>query len=159
MQVGRAGRDGAPALCETFVARADLPLLRSMIYGSTPSPRAVIGLVNMVFDGDEDEADLNLYDVSQVQLSIGIRLLDQLAAGVNVEYGGAPVILMPLFDNKTCTMGRRRLFQTYGKQSFADTAKRRTSCDLQPSFRSWIRKTWFSRRCLHTFRSVAWCGR
>ncbi|CAN0060658.1 unnamed protein product [Choristocarpus tenellus] len=49
VQVGRAGRDGAPACCQTLVSTSDLPLLRSLIYGSTPSLDAVRGLLKALF--------------------------------------------------------------------------------------------------------------
>jgi superfamily II DNA helicase RecQ len=51
-EVGRAGRDGKPALCEVLASPADLPLLRSMIYGNTPSLPAVHSLLQSVFFED-----------------------------------------------------------------------------------------------------------
>jgi ATP-dependent DNA helicase RecQ len=51
-EVGRAGRDGKPALCEVLASPADLPLLRSMIYGNTPSLPAVHSLLQSVFFDD-----------------------------------------------------------------------------------------------------------
>lgn len=65
-QVGRAGRDGERATCTTLVSAADLPVLRSMIYGGTPSEAAVRGLLRAVFASGDDEADFNFYDLSQV---------------------------------------------------------------------------------------------
>lgn len=41
-----------------------------MIYGGTPSPAAVRGLLRTVFAGSEDEADFNFYDLSQVFVSV-----------------------------------------------------------------------------------------
>eukprot|EP00903_Cladosiphon_okamuranus_P013126 g12242.t1 len=65
-QVGRAGRDGERATCTTLVSAADVPLLRAMIYGGTPSEAAVRGLLRAMFAGGDDEADFNFYDLSQV---------------------------------------------------------------------------------------------
>ncbi len=65
-QVGRAGRDGQRAICTTLVSAADIPLLRAMIYGGTPSDAAVRGLLRAMFAGQDDEADFNFYDLSQV---------------------------------------------------------------------------------------------
>lgn len=65
-QVGRAGRDGQRATCITLVSSADIPLLRAMIYGGTPSEAAVRGLLRAMFAGQDDEADFNFYDLSQV---------------------------------------------------------------------------------------------
>lgn len=66
MQVGRAGRDGERATCTTLVSAADVPLLRAMVYGGTPSEAAVRGLLQAMFAGGDDEADFNFYDLSQV---------------------------------------------------------------------------------------------
>lgn len=55
-EVGRAGRDGKPALCEVLASPADLPLLRSMIYGNTPSLPAVHSLLQAVFFDDVSPA-------------------------------------------------------------------------------------------------------
>lgn len=65
-QVGRAGRDGNRAVCQTLVSGTDLPLLKSLVYGATPSPAAVSGLLRIVFSGKGDEVDFNFYDISQV---------------------------------------------------------------------------------------------
>lgn len=65
-QVGRAGRDGNRAVCQTLVSGTDLPLLRSMVYGATPSPAAVSGLLRIVLGSKGDEVDFNFYDLSQV---------------------------------------------------------------------------------------------
>ena len=64
-QVGRAGRDGKRASCQTLVTGVDLPLLRAMVYGATPSPAAVRGLLRTVLGGEGDEVDFNMYDLSQ----------------------------------------------------------------------------------------------
>lgn len=37
-----------------------------MVYGATPSPAAVSGLLRIVFSGKGDEVDFNFYDLSQV---------------------------------------------------------------------------------------------
>eukprot|EP00752_Nemacystus_decipiens_P008801 g7854.t1 len=65
-QVGRAGRDGERSTCTTLVSAADVPLLKAMIYGGTPSEAAVRGLLRTIFAGGDDEADFNFYDLSQV---------------------------------------------------------------------------------------------
>lgn len=64
-QVGRAGRDGEAASCLTLVSAADLPILKSFVYGGTPSPAAVLGLLRTVFATVEDQIDFNFYDISQ----------------------------------------------------------------------------------------------
>jgi superfamily II DNA helicase RecQ len=47
-EIGRAGRDGLPSECLTFLCAADLPLLESFARGNTPSrlsTRAWLGAV------------------------------------------------------------------------------------------------------------------
>jgi ATP-dependent DNA helicase RecQ len=69
-EIGRAGRDGLPATCETFVCLDDLDGLENFIYGDTPSPGSVRGLVDDLFSlGDHFAVSLtelgNTYDLRQ----------------------------------------------------------------------------------------------
>jgi ATP-dependent DNA helicase RecQ len=50
-EVGRAGRDGAPATLELFASRADLATLENFAYGDTPSEAALASLVRALFKG------------------------------------------------------------------------------------------------------------
>jgi ATP-dependent DNA helicase RecQ len=36
-EIGRAGRDGAPSVCKSFMCADDLPLLKAFAFGDTPS--------------------------------------------------------------------------------------------------------------------------
>jgi len=70
-EIGRAGRDGRPAVCEMFLCMDDLNVLENFVYGDTPTPTAVRRFVDEIFSlGNE-------FDVSVYQLSTGrdIRLL------------------------------------------------------------------------------------
>ncbi len=44
-EVGRAGRDGRPSVCEVFVCPRDRIVLENFVYGDTPTPEAVTALV------------------------------------------------------------------------------------------------------------------
>ncbi|CAM9160756.1 unnamed protein product [Laminaria digitata] len=93
--VGRAGRDGRRAFCRTLVSAADLPLLRSMIYGGTPSPAAVRGLLRTVFAGGEAEADFSFYDLSQ-ELDTKDLVLKTLLAHLQIR--GLAKEVTPYFE-------------------------------------------------------------
>jgi ATP-dependent DNA helicase RecQ len=55
-EIGRAGRDGLPARCQTFVCSEDLNALENFAYGDTPAPEGVRGLVQDVFSQGDDFA-------------------------------------------------------------------------------------------------------
>ncbi len=66
-EIGRAGRDGLPALCETLVCTDDLLALRNFAYGDTPDLAAVRGLLDgLLATGAEENGalELSLYDLS-----------------------------------------------------------------------------------------------
>jgi ATP-dependent DNA helicase RecQ len=47
-ELGRAGRDGQPALCELFACAADVTTLENFSYGDTPAPEAISALLTDV---------------------------------------------------------------------------------------------------------------
>ncbi len=55
-EIGRAGRDGRPAVCRMFACRDDLPALANFSYGDTPTPEAVAGLVSALLGGADEVA-------------------------------------------------------------------------------------------------------
>ncbi len=48
-EIGRAGRDGEPSICELLACAADVPTLENFAFGDTPTPAAVEGLLAEVF--------------------------------------------------------------------------------------------------------------
>ncbi len=48
-EIGRAGRDSQPSVCEMFVCAEDLNVLENFVYGDTPSVEAVANLVAEIF--------------------------------------------------------------------------------------------------------------
>ena len=62
-EIGRAGRDGEPAICETLVCLDDLSVLENFIYGDTPTAEAVASLLREIFDLGE-AFDVSHYDLS-----------------------------------------------------------------------------------------------
>lgn len=63
-EIGRAGRDGLPALCELLACADDAVPLENFTLGDTPEPRAVEALVAKML-GSGEEFDVSRYDLSQ----------------------------------------------------------------------------------------------
>jgi len=70
-EIGRAGRDGSPSVCETLACPDDLETVRNFAYGDTPGRGAVRRLVDELLAGP-GELDLSLYDLGALS---DIRLL------------------------------------------------------------------------------------
>jgi ATP-dependent DNA helicase RecQ len=62
-EIGRAGRDGMPAVCELLACADDLTVLENFIHSDTPSPRALGNLINRVLRLGT-EFDISLHDLS-----------------------------------------------------------------------------------------------
>ena len=62
-EIGRADRDGEPAICHMLVYSDDLNVLENFVYGDTPAPDAVRGLIRDVF-AHGSEFDVSLYDLA-----------------------------------------------------------------------------------------------
>ena len=60
-EIGRAGRDGRPAVCELLACGDDLTVLENFIYSDTPSPRALGNLIDRVLRLGE------VFDVSRLR--------------------------------------------------------------------------------------------
>ncbi len=63
-EIGRAGRDGQPALCELLACADDAVPLENFTLGDTPEPRAVEALVGKMLGSGED-FDVSRYDLAQ----------------------------------------------------------------------------------------------
>ncbi len=62
-EIGRAGRDGLPAVCEMLACGDDLTMLENFIYSDAPSPRALENLIDRVLRLGP------VFDVSPYELS------------------------------------------------------------------------------------------
>lgn len=62
-EIGRAGRDGRPAVCELLACASDLTVLENFIYGDTPTPGALGNLLDRVLRRG-DTFDVSAYDLS-----------------------------------------------------------------------------------------------
>jgi len=64
-EIGRAGRDGAYAVCEMLACGDDLTVLENFIHSDTPSPRALANLIDRVLRLG-DKFDVSPYDLSTI---------------------------------------------------------------------------------------------
>jgi ATP-dependent DNA helicase RecQ len=64
-EIGRAGRDGQPAICEMLACGDDLTVLENFIYSDTPSPRALGNLIDRVLRLGP-VFDVSPYDLSTI---------------------------------------------------------------------------------------------
>ena len=62
-EIGRAGRDGKPAVCELLASSADRLVLENFIFGDTPSEVTVRDVVRHLLQGPT-EFDVSLYDLA-----------------------------------------------------------------------------------------------
>jgi len=62
-EIGRAGRDGDPAVCELLACADDLTVLENFIYSDTPSPLALSHLIDRILRLGDD-FDISIYDLS-----------------------------------------------------------------------------------------------
>jgi ATP-dependent DNA helicase RecQ len=65
-EIGRAGRDGEPSICELFACRDDIPTLENFAFGDTPTREAITGVLDDVFAHSEGEQ----FAVSEYELSV-----------------------------------------------------------------------------------------
>jgi ATP-dependent DNA helicase RecQ len=54
-EIGRAGRDGAPSICELLACPDDVPTLENFAFGDTPTREALAGLLAEIFAHDDGE--------------------------------------------------------------------------------------------------------
>jgi ATP-dependent DNA helicase RecQ len=102
---GRAGRDGAPAVCGILACADDLTVLENFIYGDTPSPTALKSLVEHVLLRGESFS-VSRYELSQsrdirqtvVETALTYLELEGLLLPEGPFYGGCEIRLLRPFE-------------------------------------------------------------
>ncbi len=63
-EIGRAGRDGQPSICELFACADDCTTLENFVYGDTPDHESVRGIIEELL-GNGEPIDIALNDLSR----------------------------------------------------------------------------------------------
>ncbi|HEY4234336.1 MAG TPA: RecQ family ATP-dependent DNA helicase [Lacipirellulaceae bacterium] len=63
-EIGRAGRDGEPAVCEMLACADDVVTLENFSYGDTPEPETVAAIVDELL-AEGEQFDVSVYDLAQ----------------------------------------------------------------------------------------------
>ena len=84
-EIGRAGRDGAPGVCELFACSDDVPTLENFAYGDTPTHEVITTLVEEVFANETGTPfALSEYEVS-VRLDVRPLVLRTILTYLELE--------------------------------------------------------------------------
>jgi ATP-dependent DNA helicase RecQ len=145
-EIGRAGRDGQPALCEILTCSDDLLALQSFAYGDTPDLGAVRSLLaELARSAESREAmELSLYDLGgrhDIRLLVVRTLLTYLELAGYLE-AGTPIYaeyelrpLVPFEEILNRFAGERREFLR-GIFAQAKKAKIWSRLDLEAASRA-----------------------
>ncbi len=93
-EIGRAGRDGLPARCELLACADDLTVLENFIYGDTPTPAALRGLLDRLLRQGE-EFDVSRHDLSSTS---DVRPLVVATVLTYLELRGTLVATAPFYS-------------------------------------------------------------
>jgi len=82
-EIGRAGRDGKPSMCELLACLDDLPVLENFAYGDTPTRAALVSLASeLLQSGDSFEVNptslATRHDLRQLVLRTALTYLELL---------------------------------------------------------------------------------
>ncbi len=82
-EIGRAGRDGAPSLCEILASPDDGAVLEGFIYGDTPDEQDLSNFIHFLFAQDQ-QFSISLYDLAK-QFDINNLTLNILLVYLELE--------------------------------------------------------------------------
>ncbi|QDU95568.1 RecQ family ATP-dependent DNA helicase [Lignipirellula cremea] len=130
-EIGRAGRDGNPSVCDVLACADDLNTLENFVYGDTPSGTAIDGLIRSIFAQPED-FDVSLYELARdhdLKQIIVRTLLTYLELDGYLE-GGTPVVTLfkfqPHVPSKKMLEGFDADRQTFLQNLFRQAKKGKT---------------------------------
>ena len=102
-EIGRAGRDGKPSVCELLACADDVVTLENFSYGDTPTPEAVAGLIGDVLGRGEQ------FDVSEYELSIAYDVARWWSKRCSLTWSWKTSSNRPAPSTPSTSSSRRRL--------------------------------------------------
>ncbi len=158
-EIGRAGRDNAPSICQMLFCSDDLNVLENFIYGDTPDKLALSGLMEELFSQSE-HFDVSLFTLSarhDIRPLVLRTLLTYLELAGYLE-GGTPFYgeykFKPLQSSSNILSrfeGERREFLT---TLFRCASKSRVWFNINPTIAATALNTTRER----VIRSLDWLG-
>jgi len=94
-EIGRAGRDDMPALCEVFASRDGIPVLENFIYGDTPDKTAVYQVLREI---QQNQGFVWEFKLNRLSSGTNIRLLPLKTLLVYLAMEGVIRPKMTYFD-------------------------------------------------------------
>jgi ATP-dependent DNA helicase RecQ len=137
-EIGRAGRDGQPAICEMLACGDDWMVLENFIYSDTPSPRALGNLVDRVLrlGSTFDVSPYELSTVCDIRPSVVATVMayleiDKLIEATGTFYANYRVRLLRQEDKilAGCTTAERKFLRAI----LGSVDPRWGSLDLKPT--------------------------
>eukprot|EP00177_Eucheuma_denticulatum_P003890 GFKZ01007033.1.p1 GENE.GFKZ01007033.1~~GFKZ01007033.1.p1 ORF type:complete len:716 (+),score=84.28 GFKZ01007033.1:111-2258(+) len=118
-EIGRAGRDGKPAVCETFACVDDVPIVEGFCHAETPRLKSVKGLVHDLLEGKKegDHIDFSTYNLG-FKHDIKATTLGQILAQLDLREGLLEEST-PFFSEIVCKMTPERTKVLPGKGTMA----------------------------------------
>lgn len=131
-EIGRAGRDGAPAVCELLVCRQDTVTLENFVLGDTPDEGSIAAALDEILGG-EAQQDISVYDLSNrhdirplvvrtlltyLELAGVLRSVGHVYSSYLVEPLRPSAEFLPLFDAQRQEFLRRVLSKLVKRRKY-----------------------------------------
>jgi ATP-dependent DNA helicase RecQ len=89
-EIGRAGRDGQPAVCEMLACSDDLTVLENFIHSDAPSPRALTNLIDRILRLGPvfDVSPYELSTICDIRPGVVTTVMTYLELGGSIEATG-----------------------------------------------------------------------
>lgn len=112
-EIGRAGRDGEPSVCEVLACIDDLPTLEAFAVGGTPSRDHIAKFVHSFLGNAEKGSyiDVSVYD-STMEFDIRDIAINQMLAQLDLE-GGYVKETTPFYSALKCYQKDKKSYMDY----------------------------------------------